>query len=60
MPVPRTEELPRRVRGRSARNPSRMAQERGASNMEIFVILGVVVLWIALQTWILPRFGVST
>jgi hypothetical protein len=29
--------------------------------MEIFVILGVVVvLWIALQTWILPRFGVST
>ena len=28
--------------------------------MEIFVVLGVVVLWIALQTWILPRFGVST
>ena len=29
--------------------------------MEIFVILGVVVLlWIALQAWILPRFGVST
>ena len=37
-----------------------MSQERGASNMEIFVILGVVVVWIALQTWILPRFGVST
>jgi len=28
--------------------------------MEIFIALGVVVLWIALQTWILPRFGVST
>ena len=29
--------------------------------MEIFLILGVVVVvWIALQTWILPRFGVST
>jgi len=37
-----------------------MSQERGASNMEIFIALGVVVLWIALQTWILPRFGVST
>ena len=37
-----------------------MSQDRGASKMEIFVILGVVVLWIALQTWILPRFGVST
>jgi len=28
--------------------------------MDIFLILGVVVVWIALQTWILPRFGVST
>jgi hypothetical protein len=38
-----------------------MSQERGASKMEIFVVLGVVVaVWIALQTWILPRFGVST
>jgi hypothetical protein len=37
-----------------------MSQGRGASKMEIVFILGVVVLWIALQTWILPRFGVST
>jgi len=28
--------------------------------MGIFIALGVVVLWIALQMWILPRFGVST
>ena len=37
-----------------------MSQERGAAKMEIFIALGAVVLWIALQTWILPRFGVST
>jgi hypothetical protein len=37
-----------------------MSQERGAAKMEIFLILGFVVAWIALQTWILPRFGVST
>jgi len=28
--------------------------------MEVYIILGVVVAWIALQMWILPRFGVST
>jgi len=37
-----------------------MSKDRGASKMEIFVVLGVLVVWIALQTWILPRFGVST
>jgi hypothetical protein len=37
-----------------------MSQDRGAPKMEIFLILGVVVVWIALQAWILPRFGVST
>ena len=37
-----------------------MSQEHGVSNMEIFIVLGMVLLWIALQTWILPRFGVST
>ena len=48
------------AREQRARNRSSMSQKRGASNMEIFIALGVVVLWIALQTWILPRFGVST
>ena len=37
-----------------------MSQERGSTKMEIFFALGFVVLWIALQAWILPRFGVST
>ena len=37
-----------------------MSKERGAAKMEIFIGLGLVVLWIALQTWILPRFGIST
>ncbi len=37
-----------------------MSRERGVPKMEIFVGVGVVVLWIALQMWILPRFGVST
>ena len=34
--------------------------ERGVPKMEIIIAVGVVVLWIALQMWILPRFGVST
>jgi hypothetical protein len=37
-----------------------MSQERGSTKMEIVFALGFVVLWIALQAWILPRFGVST
>jgi hypothetical protein len=37
-----------------------MSQEQGASKMEMLIILGVVVVWIAMQMWILPRFGVST
>jgi hypothetical protein len=44
----------------SVRSLGRIAQEPGASKMEVFVILGVVVVWIAMQMWILPRFGVST
>jgi hypothetical protein len=27
---------------------------------EILVMLGIVVFWIALQVWILPRWGVQT
>ena len=37
-----------------------LSQKQGAVKMEVFVILGVVVVWIALQMWILPRFGIST
>ena len=32
----------------------------GANSMEIVFVLGFLALWIALQAWILPRFGVST
>jgi hypothetical protein len=44
----------------SVRSLGRMSQEQGASKMEMLIILGVVVVWIAMQMWILPRFGVST
>ena len=32
----------------------------GASRMEIVAVLAFLLLFIALQVWILPRFGVST
>ena len=32
----------------------------GRKVMEILVVLAVLAAWIALQLWILPRFGVST
>jgi hypothetical protein len=35
-------------------------QSEGSSNMEILFLLAFVVVWFALQMWILPRFGVST
>jgi hypothetical protein len=34
--------------------------KRGAKSMDMILVLGVVVLWVALQAWILPKFGVST
>jgi hypothetical protein len=39
---------------------SDVSKQSGVSTMEILVLLGVVVVWIALQMWILPRFGIST
>ena len=33
---------------------------RGGKTMEILIPLGVLVLWIILQAWVLPRFGVKT
>jgi hypothetical protein len=32
----------------------------GVNSMEIVFVLGFLAFWIALQAWILPRFGVST
>jgi hypothetical protein len=37
-----------------------MSTNTGANRMEIVFVLGFLALWIALQAWILPRFGVST
>jgi len=33
---------------------------RGGKMMEIFIPLGLLVAWIILQAWVLPRFGVKT
>jgi len=33
---------------------------KGAKTMEILIPLGVLVVWIILQAWVLPRFGVKT
>jgi hypothetical protein len=33
---------------------------KGAKAMEILIPLAVLVVWIILQAWVLPRFGVKT
>ena len=33
---------------------------QGGKIMEILIPLGVVAVWIILQAWVLPRFGVQT
>jgi hypothetical protein len=33
---------------------------RGGKTMEILIPLGILVVWIILQAWVLPRFGVKT
>jgi hypothetical protein len=35
------------------------AEIKGGNTMEIFIPLGVLVAWIILQVWLLPRFGVK-
>lgn len=32
----------------------------GGKNMVFLIPLGVLVVWIILQVWVLPRFGVKT
>ena len=34
--------------------------KRGGKTMEILIPLGVLVVWIILQAWVLPRLGVKT
>lgn len=33
---------------------------KGDKMMEIFIPLGLLAVWIILQAWVLPRFGVKT
>jgi len=33
---------------------------KGGKTMEVLMPLGFLVVWIILQAWILPRFGVKT
>ena len=33
---------------------------KGGKVMEVLIPLGVLVVWIILQAWVLPRFGVKT
>jgi hypothetical protein len=36
------------------------ANNQGAKPMELLIPLGVLVVWIILQAWVLPRLGVKT
>jgi hypothetical protein len=33
---------------------------KGAKAVELLIPLGIVVAWVVLQAWVLPRFGVKT
>ena len=33
---------------------------QGGKTMEFLIPLGILVIWIILQAWVLPRFGVKT
>jgi hypothetical protein len=35
-------------------------ENRGGKKMEILIPLGILVVWLVLQLWLLPRFGVKT
>ena len=37
-----------------------LAPEKGGKTMEVLIPLGVLLIWIILQAWVLPRLGVKT
>jgi hypothetical protein len=41
-------------------NTNFVPANRGGKTMEILIPLGILVVWIILQVWVLPRFGVQT
>ena len=44
---------------RSTREPLR-GRRSGGKVMEFLIPLGVLVVWVVLQVWVLPRLGVKT
>jgi hypothetical protein len=40
--------------------PVRKYKAQGAFSMDILLLLGVVVAWFVLQSWVLPKLGVPT
>ncbi len=42
-----------------ANHPAAVSNQ-GAESMEFLIPLGVLVVWIMLQAWVLPRLGVKT
>jgi len=41
-------------------NTSLATANKGGKIVEILIPLGILVVWIVLQAWVLPRFGVKT
>ena len=41
-------------------NTASNTANRGGRTMEILIPFGILVVWIILQAWVLPRFGVQT
>ncbi len=34
--------------------------DKGSKTMEFLIPVGILIVWFALQAWVLPRFGVKT
>jgi len=41
-------------------NTNLATANKGGKIVEILIPLGILVVWIVLQAWVLPRFGVKT
>lgn len=42
------------------KNDNLIPKKRGGGTMEILIPLGILLVWIILQAWVLPRLGVKT
>jgi hypothetical protein len=41
-------------------NCPREQTKKGGQTMELLIALGILVVWVILQAWVLPRLGVKT